>query len=153
MATARRRLLVVLGLAIVPWTVVFVAGTPTLFFPFGFVTPETATFTAIWDYYLRFTAGPAGLPQYLVAFGIGAVLYATAAVSVLSSFVWREDARITAAVLVLAGASNLVFALGFLRRPGYSAVPVGTLLLWTVVWWYYGDAFRRVLAVTEHPDE
>ena len=153
MATARRRLLAVLALAAVPWTVVFVAGTPTLFFPFGFVTPEVFSTTAIWDYYLRYTAGPGSLPQYLVAYGVGAVLWIVASVSALTGLIWREDARITAAVLALAGASNLLFALGFLRRPGYTAVPVGTLLCWTVVWWYYADDFRRVLAVTEHPGE
>ncbi|WP_136716206.1 TIGR04206 family protein [Halorientalis salina] len=153
MATPRRRLLAVLVLAVVPWTVVFARGTATLFFPFGFVTPEVLSFTAIWDYYLRYTAGPGSLPQYLVAYGIAAVLLGIALVNALSGRFWREDARVTAAVLVLAGLSNVLFAVGFLRLPGYTAVPVGTVLCWGVVWRYYGTAFRRILFVAEHDSD
>jgi len=32
-------------------------------------------------------------------------------------------------------------------------VPVGTLLAWTVVWWFYREDFRRVLSVTERYPE
>jgi uncharacterized protein (TIGR04206 family) len=150
MTTARRRLLAVLALAVVPWTVVFAHGTPTLFFPVGSFTPSPVSFTAVWDYYLRYTAF---LPQYLAAWGIGVALLGVALLSALSGVVWREDARVTGAVLVLAGVSNLAFAGGFLPRVGYTAVPVGTLLSWTVAWWYYRRDIRRMLAVTEYPGE
>ncbi|MFD1585469.1 TIGR04206 family protein [Halorientalis brevis] len=150
MAAARRRLLAVAALVLAPLTVVFSRRAPTIFFPFGSFTPNPTSFTAIWDYYLRYTNG---LPEYLVAWGIAVVLVVLAILSALSGVVWREDARVTAALLALAGASNLAFAGGFIPRVGYTGVPVGTLLLWTVVWWYYRDAFRRVLAVTERqPD-
>jgi uncharacterized protein (TIGR04206 family) len=153
MATSPRRLLAVLVLAVVPWTVVVARGTATYFFPLGFVTPEVASVTSIWDYYLRYTAGPAALPGYLVAYGVGALLLGIALASALSGRVWREDARVTAAVLVLAGLSNLLFALGFLQRPGYTAVPFGTLVAWGVVWRYYGTAFRRILFAAEHESD
>lgn len=146
MAGARRRLVVLFGLTLVPWTVVSVRGTPTLFFPLGFVTPEPFTFTTVWDYYLRYTAG---LPRYLAAFGTATVLLGIAVISALAGVIDREDARITAAVVVLAGLNNLVFTLGFLRRPGYVAVPVGTLLCGLVVWWGYRPAFGAIVTDSE----
>ncbi|MFB6178632.1 MAG: TIGR04206 family protein [Halorientalis sp.] len=149
MSRVRRRVATVVALLVVPWMVLFVRDTRSLYFPVGFHDLGSPAFTTIWDYYFRYSIGPAALPGYLVAYGIGALLLALAVVSALLGVVWREDARITAALLVLAGLSNAWFALGFLRRSGYVAVPVGTVLSWVVVWWYYAEDFRRVVAVTD----
>ncbi|WP_049947471.1 hypothetical protein [Candidatus Halobonum tyrrellensis] len=49
--------------------------------------------------------------------------------------VGREDARVTAGLLSLAGAVNASVALSF--RPSRLAVPVGSLVLWGVAAWRY----------------
>ena len=48
----------------------------------------------------------------------------------------REDRRVTAGLLVLAGLTQLSLAYGFSRQPGRFAVPLGTVLCLAVVWWF-----------------
>jgi uncharacterized protein (TIGR04206 family) len=57
--------------------------------------------------------------------------------SAIAGVVWREDPRITMGALVGAGLFQLGPFFGFNRRLGYVAVPVGTVVLLTVAWWYY----------------
>lgn len=142
MTATRHRLLVFAGLAILPWTVVVTGGVPTLFFTVGFLNLDPFALTTITDYYFAFTEG---LPGFLNAYGIGVGLFVLATGSAATGLVGREDERVTAALLVLAGISQATFALGFLRRPGVVAVPVGTVFLWGTVWWYYWPSFRALL--------
>jgi len=140
-----RRVAVLAALALVPWTFVSAPGVRTYLFSFGLFNFDPAQLTTITDYYFTFTAG---LPQYLVAWGVGALVYGLALTSAVSGLIWREDVRLTAALLVVAGLAELWVAWGFMRRPGYLAVPVGTVLMWTVVWWYYRSDLRGILVGT-----
>jgi len=149
-----RRVLAAVAVALLPWTVVSTRGYVDLFFSFGLVPVGSSEVTTIVDFYFRFTAG---LPEEMNAWGLGALLFAVGLANAIFGLVseWaglalREDLRITAAMYVFAGFGQLVFALGFLGRPGpYVAVPLGTVLLWGLVWRYY----RRDLAsVFEYRD-
>ncbi|AQL43802.1 TIGR04206 family protein [Halorientalis sp. IM1011] len=142
-----RRVLAAIAVGLLPWTVLFRRQYLDLFFSFGLVPVGPSGVTTVTDFYFRHTAG---LPEYLNAWGLGVLLFAVGLANALFGLVserfglaLREDPRITAAMYVFAGFGQLVFVLGFLRRPsGYVAVPLGTLLLWGLVWRYY----RRDLA-------
>ncbi|MFB6083877.1 MAG: TIGR04206 family protein [Halorientalis sp.] len=141
-----RRVLATVAGALLPWTVVVHRGYVDLFFPFGLVPLGPSGLTTITGFYFRYTAG---LPGYLNAWGLSVLLFAVGLGNALFGLAserlglpLREDRRVTAAMYVLAGVGQLGFAVGFLRRPGYAAVPVGTVLLWGLVWRYY----RRDLA-------
>jgi uncharacterized protein (TIGR04206 family) len=128
-----RRLLAILALAICPWSVA-VAGVATFVFPFALVDPNTGAVTTIDAYYFRQTTV---LPPFLQAWGIGVVLYLGAVTSAVAGVVLdREDRRVTAGLLVLAGLTQLSLAYGFSRQPGRFAVPLGTVLCLAVVWWF-----------------
>ncbi|MFB6141930.1 MAG: TIGR04206 family protein [Halorientalis sp.] len=142
MSAARRRLLAVVAVGALPWAVVVAGDTVSLFFTAGFVGLDHLVPTTITDYYVRYSRG---LPRFLEAYGTGVVLYVAALASAASGVVWREDRRVTAALLVLAGVSLLWFALGFLGRPGAVAVPVATVLLWAVALCWYRPALRAVV--------
>lgn len=142
-----RRLPILLLLAFTPWTVVSAFGTITLVFPFGLLNFDPIQLATIYDYYFQFTVT---LPRFLQAWGVSVLLYAGAVGSALLGLVWHEDARVTAALLVLAGVTNLWVSLGFLRRPGYFSVPVGTVLCFVVIWVYYReDLAQTALLETE----
>jgi uncharacterized protein (TIGR04206 family) len=144
-----RRVAVLVAVALVPWTFVSAPGVRTYLFSFGLFNFAPAQLTTITDYYFTFTAG---LPQYLLAWGVGTLVYGLALISALSGLVWREDVRLTAALLVVAGFAELWVSWGFVRRPGYLAVPVGTVLMWTVVWWYYRSDLRGIFVGTPDLD-
>jgi uncharacterized protein (TIGR04206 family) len=142
-----RRIPILLALAIVPWTVVSAFGTITLVMPFGLLNFDPIQLATIYDYYFQYTVT---LPRFLQAWGVSVLLYAGAVGSALLGLVWREDARVTAALLVLAGLTNLLVSVGFTRRPGYVSVPLGTILCFVVVWVYYReDLARTALLETE----
>ncbi|RBI60957.1 TIGR04206 family protein [halophilic archaeon] len=133
------RRLALLALFAVPWTVLFAPGGTTLVFPWGLVNPATGHVTTLADYLLVYTAG---LPQRLLAWPVSVLLYLA---GVASAFAGRfEDRRVTGGLLVIAGASNAVFASGFVRRGG-QVVPLGTLLLWAAAWWFYRTDLRGSL--------
>jgi len=139
-----RRLAAVLALGVLPWTVA-VAGTVTFVFPFALVDPNTGAVTPIVDYYVQYTTT---LPQYLRTWGIGVGCYLGAVASVVSGRVFgREDRRVTAGLLVLAGLTQLSLAHGFSRQPGRFAVPIGTILCLAVVWWYDWPAIRAAIGL------
>jgi uncharacterized protein (TIGR04206 family) len=71
------------------------------------------------------------------------VVYALALASAFSAVVWREDPRLTALSLVGAALLQVDVFLGFDRRLGYTAVPVGTVVLLVVAWWYYWPLVGR----------
>ncbi|WP_424018275.1 TIGR04206 family protein [Halorientalis pallida] len=130
-----RRLPVLIAVAVAPWNAVLTDGYLSLFFTFGIVNFDPAGFALLTDYYFRFSAAR---PEYMNAWGLGVLLFAVGLLSALAGLVWREDQRVTAAMFVFAGFGQLVFALGFLGRPGpYVAIPFGTILLWGLVWRYY----------------
>ena len=131
------------ALLAVPWTVVLTDGGTGLVFAWGLVNPVARHVTTLPAYLFVHTAG---LPDYLLAWPIGVGIYGTALASALVGvFAGREDRRVTGGLLVLAGVSQLWFALGIGRPPTVAAIPVGTGLLWVVAWWFYGPALRRAV--------
>lgn len=133
-ADSRRRLAAVALLGLLPWTVLIIGSELTLVFPAGLVNTNPLQFISIYDYFVRFTAG---VPSFIGAWRTGVLLYFLALASALSGAVWREDPRITALALVGAALSQVGVFVGFNRRLGSLAVPLGTVVILATVWWYY----------------
>ena len=139
---SRRGLLAVAALAAVPWSLqVFSVGDATFLFVWGLVNTNPLQLTTLTDFLFRYTAG---LPNYILAWPLGAVLWlcalASAAVGAVSG---REDPRVTGGLLVLAGVTQVSVAFGFSVQPNRVAYPTGTLALWLVAWWLYWPRVRR----------
>jgi len=133
-SSARRRLAVVALAGLVPWTVLLIRQELTLVFTFGLFNTNPPTVVSIYDFFYRYTLG---LPRFIEAWGIGVAVYLIGLGSALAGLVDREDPRVTAGLLTVAALTQLSVFAGFDRRIGYTAIPVGTVVLLTVVWWYY----------------
>ncbi|KAA9398138.1 TIGR04206 family protein [Haloarcula sp. CBA1130] len=141
----RRRLIAVVVAGLVPWTVVLIGAELTLVFSFGLFNTNPPELLSVYSYFIRFTGA---LPQFIESWGSGVLLYAFALASAVVGVVWREDVRITALALAGAGLTQIPVFFGFNRRLNYVAVPVGSIVLLAVVWWYYlpaiwGDTATR----------
>lgn len=140
------RLLVLLALAFVPWTVL---STGELVFAWGLVTTNPVHVTTTTDYLFVHTAG---LPQQLLAWPVAVLLYGLAVGSALLGSVdggyedrretGYEDRRVTGGLLVIAGVSHLWFSME-IAHPGSMAFPTGTVALWTVAWWFHWPDLRE----------
>ncbi|EMA32883.1 TIGR04206 family protein [Haloarcula japonica] len=135
----RRRLITVVVAGLVPWTVVLIGAELTLVFSFGLFNTNPPELLSVYSYFVRFTET---LPQFIESWGSGVLLYAFALTSAIGGVTWREDVRLTALALTGAGLTQFPVFLGFNRRLNYVAVPVGSFVLLTVVWWYYLPAIR-----------
>ncbi|WP_254537936.1 TIGR04206 family protein [Halomarina litorea] len=135
---AARRLLLLVALAFVPWTVIL-GPDLTLVFPFGLVN-DNPWFLVRVDDYLRLSSY--GRFAFIDAWLIGAGLYAVALLSALGGVAGVEDRRLTGGLLVFAGVSQFPLALGFSRRTGYVGLPVGSLFLLAAAWWLYWSDVR-----------
>ncbi|MFC5969881.1 TIGR04206 family protein [Halomarina salina] len=130
------RLLVVLGLGVVPWTVV--AGVDLTFvFPFGLLNDDPWTLVTLPDYLRLSVYGrSAAIESWLV----GAGIYVGAVASALAGVAGWDDRRLTGGLLVLAALNQFPLAYAFSRRPGTLAVPFGSVLLLIAAWWLYWPA-------------
>ncbi|WP_254278952.1 TIGR04206 family protein [Haloarcula marina] len=137
-AGPRRRLLAVVVAGIVPWTVVDAGGGVTFVFAFGLFNTDPIRLVTVSDFFFRFTTT---LPPFIESWGTGVALYLLGLVSAVGGVLGREDPRLTAFAIVAAGLSQFGLLLGFNRRIGYLALPVGSLLLVVVGWWYYWPLF------------
>ena len=148
----RRRLAVVLAVGLVPWAVQrFATGELFLRFAWGGMSFRPAvTVTPLWVY-------PVGASVPLLSRWLVASLCWLAAVgSVLAGRVNREDPRLTAGLLVLAGVSNLFVSTSFARQPRRTSVAVGTVVALVAAGWLLrpdtvGRLGRRLLAVVRRP--
>lgn len=141
MAAGRRRRLAAVVLAgVVPWTVLVIGTEFTLVFTFGLFNTNPPQLLPVYDFFFRYTDG---LPSFIEAWATGVLLYGLALASALSGLRWREDPRITLLSLVGAGLSQVGVFLGFDRRLGYTAIPLGTVVLLAVAWWYYWPLVAR----------
>ncbi|MHB9286568.1 TIGR04206 family protein [Halobacteriales archaeon Cl-PHB] len=141
-----RRILAILALAVVPWTVVANPEATTLVFPFGLFNPATGNFTNVFSFTFTYTRG---IPPYLAAWPFGVTLYLLALGNVALGHLFdREDRRVTAGLLVLVGLTQLSVAWGFLLRPSYTAIPLGSLACWLVAWWVEWPAIRGTVLPT-----
>jgi uncharacterized protein (TIGR04206 family) len=145
-AGPRRRLGVVVLLGLLPWTVLVIGSGLTLVFPLGLVNTDPLQFVSIYDFFVRYTDR---LPSFIESWRTGVLLYCVALTSAISGVVWREDPRITALALVGTALSQIGVFLGFNRRLGSVAVPVGTVVILAGVWWYYWPLFASTSADDE----
>lgn len=132
--TPRRILLAVLLCGAIPWSVQTFVGSDVPFLRFAWgglsftpvVTPRfLPTYFALSRYPL--------LWRWAVASACWLLAVGSAALGVVG----REDARVTAGLLALAGAVNASVAFRFGLQPLRTAYPVGTLALWAVAAWRY----------------
>jgi uncharacterized protein (TIGR04206 family) len=140
--TPGRRLGVVLALAFVPWTVISIYGEWTLVFLFGFFNTNPPQLVDI--YTMLFVAG-GGLPRNPELLPLSVLFFGVALVSAAAGLVDREDPRLTAGMLVLAGIAHLGVAYSVSHRIYYTPVPFGALLTFVVAWWYYWPSLRATL--------
>jgi uncharacterized protein (TIGR04206 family) len=131
---AKRRLLAILVLGIIPWSVITTGGFVMLVFPFGFVNVDPWHLLTLPEY-LRFSGGLT--TRYIGMWPIGTLLYAVTLVSAVSGVFGYEDRRLTGGFLVSTALSQIPFVLGFAQRLKYSAYPVGIVLMFVVAWWFY----------------
>lgn len=122
------------ALLVLPWSVVVSSSDVSLVFAWGLVNPDPFAVTTLPDYLFVHTRG---LPSRLLAWPTSVFLYAGALASALGGRVLgREDRRVTAALLVLAGGEHLWFALGT-SHSDVIVIPIATALLWTGAWLAY----------------
>jgi uncharacterized protein (TIGR04206 family) len=129
---ARRRFLLVLAVGVIPWTAVSTRGVTTLLHPLGLVnfTPPYLVFLP--RYVFVYTRG---LPDYILAWPIGVLVYLLALASAAGGLFGREDRRLTTGLLVLVALTQLSVAAGFSRRLNYLAVPFVTIAAVAVAWY------------------
>ncbi|MES3518471.1 MAG: TIGR04206 family protein [Natronomonas sp.] len=137
--TPGRRLLAVAFVGIVPWTVLLLGREATFVYWFGLLNTNPLELTNLYQYLFVFTDG---LPRRLEVWPVSVALYAGALGSAAAGLRDFEDPRLTAGLLVFAGVAQLQLAYGLLGL-GSVAVPVGTVLMWTVAWWYYWPLIRE----------
>lgn len=137
MSTSRRRLVAVLLVGFLPWTVLVLQDGFSLVFSFGLVNTDPVDVVHLYDYLFVHTAG---LPRRLQAWPVGVVLNAGALACAIGSLWDYEDPRLTAGLLCLAGVAHAQVAYGLYRTYGGGGplvIPLGALATWAVVWWYY----------------
>lgn len=124
-----RSLVAVLAVLAVPLSVQVYPGQTTGLFLWGLATLDPPSVTTFPEY-LRLAGGA---PGYIAAWPITAGVWALAAVS--AALADREDPRVTAGLLVLAGVAALRLSVGFAVQPDRGAYPLGTAVLWVVAAW------------------
>ncbi|MFC7070942.1 TIGR04206 family protein [Halobaculum lipolyticum] len=133
-ATPGRVVAAVLFCGLVPWSVQTFAdgGVPFLRFVWGGLSFAPVVYARTLADYLALSGSP-----LLVPWVIAACCWLLAVASAALGFLDREDPRVTAGLLVLAGAVNASVALRFGLQPLRSGYPVGTVALWAVAAWRY----------------
>ena len=137
----RVRVLTILSLLVVPWTVVLVGTDLTLVMAWGLFDPVGPHVTVLPEYLAATGGAP---PPFLLAWPVGVGIYGLGIASAVLEVLDRGDPRVTAGLLVLVGITQLTVTRGFLRRGGYLVVPLGTLLAWTIAWWFYWADLRAL---------
>jgi uncharacterized protein (TIGR04206 family) len=141
-ATPRRRLAVLLALAVLPWTVVLIGAGVTLVFPFGLVTADASvSFVSL----PTLLARGGGLPRNPELLPASVVLYLGALASAAGGVLGREDPRVTGGLLALAGVAHLGVSYALMHRLAYTPLPVGALALVACAWWYYWPTVRSTV--------
>ncbi|QZY00534.1 TIGR04206 family protein [Halobaculum rubrum] len=132
--TPWRVLVAVLSCGLVPWSVQTFAdsGVPFLRFAWGGLSFTPVLYARTLPGYLALSGSP-----LLVPWVVAAACWLLAVASASLGLVDREDLRVTAGLLVLAGAVNASVAVRFGLQPLRTGYPVGTLVLWAVAAWRY----------------
>ena len=147
-ASPRRRLLALVALSLVPWTVFLIdGGRATAVFPLFVVDynpalDPTVRFVPVY----RFFLSGGGLPRNPELWPASILLYLVAVASAASGVVFdREDVRVTAGSLVFAGLAHVGVGYAFSHRATWTPLPVGLAVVFGVVWWFYWPALRAAL--------
>ena len=140
-----RRLLALVVVGLLPWTVIVGPGGVETVFLFGLANPATGHFVSLPAYLFVLTSG---LPDRLLAWPASALLYAGGLVAEVVDERRGGDVRLTAGLVGLAGLAHLGFALGIVTREGSTVVPLGPVLAGLVVWWFYWPALRNEASLT-----
>mgnify|MGYP000026499584 FL=1 len=143
-SAARRRLLAVLAVGALPWTVLLV-GQTTFVFSFGLVSLDPFHLTNVYEFLFVYTDA---LPRRLQAWPAGILLYAGALTSAVAGLWDFEDPRLTGGLLAFAGVAHAQVSYGLFRAYGLPlselpVLPLGAIASWAVVWWYYWPLARR----------
>jgi uncharacterized protein (TIGR04206 family) len=146
-STPRRRLLVLLALGLVPWTVVFIGSELSLFFPFGVLNTNPLELTTLHEWF----AGGGRLPRNPELLPLSYTFYLGALLSALAGVWGREPPRLTAGLLVLAGITHFGVSYSVLHRIAYLPLPVGAPLALAAAWWFYWPDLRTVLFAPTGP--
>jgi uncharacterized protein (TIGR04206 family) len=126
----RWRLLALATLALVPWSIQLLDGSPLgLRFVWGMASLEPLAVSTLLAY-LQVSRAPIVFDWLLAAGFFGLAVAVTLAEALLD----RRDGRLAAGLLALAGVANLSVAWTFSTQPGRLALPVGTIALWVVAW-------------------
>ena len=129
-----RRLLALLLPGLLPWAVVTWPSGYYLVVATGWSVRGLSGFRAIpWI----LASGSVGAPA-VTPWLVGVLLYALALASAALALAGREDRRLTAGLLALAGVSVLLFAVRASGQRGILAVPVGVATLWAAAVYVYG---------------
>jgi len=136
--SSRSAVVALLALAVVPWVVQFnTPGDLTAVMLWGLLNTDPWTVLLL-PAYLAQTQGLPTLPWSLQVWPLGLVFHAGAVVSAASGVVYdREDVRVTAGLLVLAGIDSVLVWWGLLGRGTEGAIPVGVVAIGIVCWWFY----------------
>ena len=121
-----RRVLVLLLPGLLPWGVVTWSTGFYLVFAAGWTVRGLSGFRTLPSILAAGGAGATAAAPWLV----GVLLYGGALAAAALAAVDREDRRVTAGLLFLAGTSVLLFALRSSAQRGILVVPVGTATLW-----------------------
>jgi len=128
-----RRALAVLALAALPWSVqTYASGHVTFVFAWGLLGLDPLSVTTLPD----FLDAAGALPDYIESWPLSVGLWLAAVASAtLGAVTDRGDARVTAGLLIVAGAVAIDLSTGFSVQPGRTAYPTGTVGLWAVAAW------------------
>ena len=130
--TTARVVLAVALAGLVPWSVqTFPGGLPFLRFAWGGASLDPVVVQLL-PTYLRLSGSP-----LVWRWALASACWLCALCSAALGRVGREDPRVTAGLLVVAGAVNAGVAVSFGVQPSRTAYPVGSLALWTVAAWRY----------------
>jgi uncharacterized protein (TIGR04206 family) len=143
-STPRRRLLAVLAVGLLPWTVLLV-GEVTFVFSFGLVSLDPLHLTNVYEFLFVYTDA---LPRRLQAWPAGILLYTGALASAVAGLRDFEDPRLTGGLLAFAGVAHAQVSYGLFRTYAlplseFPVIPLGAIASWTVVWWYYWPLARQ----------
>jgi len=134
-----RRLLALVVVGVLPWTVLVGPGGVELVFLFGLANPATVHFVSLPEYLFVLTSG---LPDRLLAWPASTLLYAGGLVSEVADQRLGGDVRLTAGLVGLAGLAHLGFTFGIVAREGSTVLPLGPAAAGLVLWWFYWPALR-----------
>lgn len=134
--------LAVASLLLVPWSILTYGGrSVTLLFAWGLLTPSPLHVTDVYSYFFVFTVG---LPDWILAWGVGIASFVVAVASAASGAIrGREDRRLTGGLLVLVGLVSVVVSMGFAGQPGRLGIPLGAVVAWPLAGWYLWQARRE----------